>query len=100
MEECETGTQRNIWNLGTQEREPWNAQFFLYCIMYMYRNAKAKSRNADMLDAKAFQKRTHLCALAYIECDICLNWVSKHQNLYPQSFQKLQVKPSQNLESA
>ena len=53
-----------------------------------------------MLDAKAFQKRTHLCALAYIECDICLNWVSKHQNLYPQSFQKLQVKPSQNLESA
>ena len=68
--------------------------------MYMYRNAKAKSRNADMLDAKAFQKRTHLCALAYIEYDICLNWVSKHQNLYPQSFQKLQVKPSQNLESA
>ena len=42
-----------------------------------------------MLDAKAFQKRTHLCALAYIECDICLNWVSKHQNLYPQSFQSL-----------
>ena len=43
-EECETGTQSKIWNAGARTLE--------------FGDAKAKSRNAAMRNAKAF-KNTH-----------------------------------------